>query len=73
MQAGKPADLNFLVVPHAPDADLSKLDSATSLVNGAEHTEFKTVCDGVPVAIRMDQGGKWLVDRKEKEAGQPGR
>jgi hypothetical protein len=72
LQSGKPANLNFLVVPHAPDADLSKLDSATSLVNGAEHTEFKTVCEGVPVAIRMDQTGKWQIEREKRETGSSG-
>jgi hypothetical protein len=72
MQAGKSADLNFLVVPHAPDADLSKLDSATSLANGAGHTDFKTVCDGVSVAIRIDHSGKWQVERKNQETASNG-
>jgi hypothetical protein len=72
LQAGKPANLNFLVVPHAPDANLPQLDSATSLANGTGQTDFKTVCDGVPVAIRIDNGGKWKVEREKQETASNG-
>jgi len=72
LQAGKPANLNFLVVPHAPDANLPQLDSATSLANGTGQTNFKTVCDGVPLAIRIDNGGKWKVEREKQETASNG-
>lgn len=67
MQSGKPTYLNFLVVPHVPEVDLSKLDSTTQLENDADQSKFKTICDGVPVSIQIGSNGKWQVDREQKE------
>jgi hypothetical protein len=63
MQAGQPTYLNVLVVPHAPDADLTKLDGATSATHDGEASRFQTTCDGMVVTITMSRNGTWEVRR----------
>lgn len=63
MRAGQAAYLNLLVVPHPPDADLAKLDAATSTNHDAARSTFQTMCDGVAVTIEIARSGEWQVRR----------
>ena len=63
LQAGKPASLDLLVVPHSPAADPAQLDTLTSTEQDEARSTFRTVCDGQPVQIEIRHDGGWLVSR----------